>query len=127
MNINWLIKLSICVFEILLIIITVYLIPFIKSKIGSDKYDLLISYISCAVRCAEQIYDNDENDKKKQYVMDFVMDIINNKLHIDMEYDTLNTLVEGIVNEIKHCTSDGALMQEVSMLEGVKDGDTGTD
>ena len=34
--------------------------------------------------------------------MNYVMNIMNEKLHINLSYDQIDTIVEGIVNEVKH-------------------------
>lgn len=88
--------------SVLSVVITSYVVPYIKSKIGENKFDRLIYYISVAVRCAEQIYTKEQWMEKKQYVMDYVLDLANEKLHLDFTYGQLETIVEGIVNEIKY-------------------------
>lgn len=95
-------KIIISIFSLISVLITVYVIPYLKSKMGSDEFDKLITYVTVAVRCAEQIYTPEQWKEKKEYVMNYVMDIMNNKLKISLTYDELDTLVEGIVNEIKH-------------------------
>lgn len=88
-------------------IITGIIVPYIKAKIGDVKFDRLIYYVSVAVRCAEQIYTPEQWEEKKKYVMDYVMNLVNNSLNINISYDELNTIVEGIVNEIKHPDGKG--------------------
>ena len=34
--------------------------------------------------------------------MGYVMKIMNEKLHINLSYDQIDTIVEGVVNEVKH-------------------------
>jgi ethanolamine utilization protein EutQ (cupin superfamily) len=82
--------------------VSAYVIPYLKSKIGEIELDKVTTYVSVAVRCAEQIYTTEQWQEKKEYVMDYVMNIINSKLKINLSYDELDTIVEGIVNEIKH-------------------------
>lgn len=95
-------KCIISLFSVISIIITAYVIPYLKSQIGNEEFDKLMTYVTVAVRCAEQIYKPEQWQEKKEYVMNYVMDVVNNKLKISLTYDELDTIVEGIVNEIKH-------------------------
>lgn len=95
------IKLVLSLASVLGIIITSYIIPLLKSKIGSEELSKVTYYISVAVRCAEQIYTKEQWKEKKEYVMDYVQKIIYTKLNIKLTYDELDTMVEGVVNEIK--------------------------
>lgn len=94
-------------------IITGILIPYIKSKIGDSKFERLLYYVSVAVRCAEQIYTPEQWEEKKKYVMDYCMKLINEKLNINVTYNDLDIIVEGIVNEIKHPNG-----KEIELFEG---------
>ena len=96
------VKVILSLFSVISILVTAYVIPYLKSKIGNEEFDKLITYVTVAVRCAEQIYKPEQWEEKKEYVMNYVMDIMNNKLRISLTYDELDTIVEGIVNEIKH-------------------------
>lgn len=83
-------------------LITAYVVPFIRSKIEANRLNALIDYVRVGVRCAEQIYSHDEWIKKKRYVMETVKDYINLYMHIEITDEQLDTIVEGIVNEVKH-------------------------
>ncbi len=96
------VKVCISVITILSALITTFVIPYIKSKISQQNLDKLIEYTKIAVRCAEQIYTPEQWKEKKQYVMDYLLDLVNNKLNINITENELDVIVEGIVNEIKH-------------------------
>ena len=96
------VKLLMGILSICSVLVTVYLLPYIKTKISTEDMKKLLNYAAIAVRCAEQIYTKEQWQEKKEYVMDYCMKIINEKLHIDVTYDELDTIVEGIVNEVKH-------------------------
>lgn len=96
------VKVILSLFFVISSLVTAWVVPYLKSKIGNEEFDKLITYITVAVRCAEQIYTPEQWREKKEYVMDYVMDIMNKRLKISLTYDELDTIVEGIVNEIKH-------------------------
>lgn len=102
MNGELLVKIVLAIISICGALVTAYVIPFIKSKISSTELNKLFEYVKIAVRCAEQIYTVEQWQEKKGYVMNYVMNIMNEKLHIDLSYDQIDTIVEGIVNEVKH-------------------------
>lgn len=102
MNGELLVKIVLAIISICGALVTAYVIPFIKSKISSTELNKLFEYVKIAVRCAEQIYTVEQWQEKKEYVMNYVMNIMNEKLHIELSYDQIDTIVEGIVNEVKH-------------------------
>ena len=102
MNGELLVKIVLAIISICGALVTAYVIPFIKSKISSTELNKLFEYAKIAVRCAEQIYTVEQWQEKKEYVMDYVMNIMIEKLHINLSYDQIDTIVEGIVNEVKH-------------------------
>ena len=54
-------------------IITVFLIPWINSKVEAEKLSKIMSWVRIAVDAAEQIYnESGMGEKKKQYVLDFL-------------------------------------------------------
>ena len=54
-------------------IITVFLIPWIKSKVEAEKLSKITSWVRIAVDAAEQIYkESGMGEQKKQYVLDFL-------------------------------------------------------
>lgn len=96
-TINMLIK---AVITCITVILTTFVIPWIKSKIDADKMVKIEEYCELAVRCAEQIYTPDEWLKKKEYVMDY----ISRKAHefgVELTIEDINNMIEGIVNSVK--------------------------
>lgn len=96
------IKLIMSLISVLGVIFTAYILPWIKSNVAQKQLEQLSYYISVAVRCAEQIYTPEQWKEKKQYVMDYILNDINSKLHINLNEKDIDIIVEGIVNEIKH-------------------------
>lgn len=89
-----------CLIMILTTAITAVLIPYIRSKMGEDKWTRLQEYIRYAVRCAEQIYKPEEFEAKKKYVYSYILDKAY-ELGINLTDKDIDLLIEGIVNEIK--------------------------
>lgn len=87
---------------ILVAVITSFVIPYIKSKIDSDKLEKLDYFIKIAVRCAEQIYTPEQWKEKKDYVVNYITDLINNSLHIKLTASEIDDLIEGAVYQLKH-------------------------
>ncbi|MEG2679896.1 MAG: phage holin, LLH family [Oscillospiraceae bacterium] len=53
-------------------LITAFLVPWIKSKVGQQNVEQLLVWVKIAVAAAEQIYTNLDGDVKMQYVLDFL-------------------------------------------------------
>ena len=56
------------------VLITSFLIPLLKQKIGAERRAKLVEYIGIAVKAAEQIYGSKTGQEKKRYVIDFLFD-----------------------------------------------------
>lgn len=89
------------VIAILSVVITTVVIPYVKSKMGEDKFAQLTVYIEYAIRCAEQIYTPDQWAEKKAYVMDYILAKAK-EMKIELTENDINILVEGLVNLVKH-------------------------
>lgn len=85
---------------VIAIIITGYLIPWLKGVIGEDKYAMLVDFTAFAVRAAEQMYSPEEWQKKKEYVKNYVY-MKAAEIGIDLSEIDIENLIEGLVNEIK--------------------------
>lgn len=86
---------------VLSVLITSVVIPYIKGKIGENKYNEIKYYVEYAVRCAEQIYTPEQWQEKKAYVKEYIIRKAK-EFGIDMTEEDINVLIEGIVNEVKH-------------------------
>ena len=89
------------------LVLTFVIKPFIDSKISQTEQAKLIEYIKIGVRCAEQIYTPEEWNKKKNYVLEYVTEIMNEKLNIRLTEKELSTLIEGFVFELKKENKNG--------------------
>lgn len=77
-------------------VITVFVIPWIRSKTNSQQRQDLISWIKIAVAAAEQIYIGDKRGaEKKQYVLDFLA-----KYGFSVNEDSVNAAIEAAVKQL---------------------------
>lgn len=96
-----LINLVIAIVGVAIAAITTYVIPFIREKITASKWDMLIYYTTLAVRYANQTIPPDQWMEKKLQVTEYLRDVIDTKLHINVNESDLDKIIEGIVNEVK--------------------------
>lgn len=91
-------------------LITVFLIPYIKRKVGAENMAEFLRWVDIAVAAAEQLYDSTQGDVKKQYVLAFL-----ESKGIDFDVDEIDTAIEAAVNKL-HNELYGA-----PVLEATKD------
>lgn len=87
------------VITIAAVVIARYVIPKLKEEIGVEKFNTIAMYVDYAVRAAEQIYiDAGLGEKKKEYVLKFINDIVLKDGKYSITSDELNVLIESAVN-----------------------------
>ena len=85
---------------VLAAIITGYVIPLIKAKVGEEKLSTITKWIVYAVKCAEMIFKEEKQGaEKKQYVIDFIDNLFNKKKTI-ITKEQIEVLVEAAVKEM---------------------------
>ena len=89
-----------CVFAVVSVIVTTYIIPLLKSYIESQKLDDLMIFIEKCVQSAEKLYTPEEWKIKKDYVRQLALNKLNS-LGIEMTAESLDALIEGFVKEVK--------------------------
>ena len=89
------------VVAILSVVVTTVVVPYLKNKLGENKYAELTNYVEWAVRCAEQIFTKEEFEKKKEYVMKYII-AKSAEMNIALTEEDINILIEGVVNLVKH-------------------------
>jgi hypothetical protein len=79
-------------------IITVFVIPYIKSKTTATQQANIKYWVSVAVSAAEQIYKAypKSGDEKKEYVIEFL-----ESKGIKLTIEELEALIESAVNKLK--------------------------
>lgn len=77
-------------------IIGIFLIPFVKSKVGDEKFKDISKWVQIAVNAAEQIYnESGMGEVKKEYVLEFLK-----KRGITMDIDSIDALIESEVYKL---------------------------
>lgn len=85
------------VITLIMALITTFLIPYLKNKVGAEKFEKIKSWVKVAVEAAEMIYnESGMGETKKAYVIEY----LNNKGY-NLDADTLNNLIESAVLELK--------------------------
>ena len=93
-------KLTQAVVTVIVLVVSAYLVPWLKNKIGEDKYALLIEFAEIIVRSAEKIYTPEQWETKKQYAVTMVTDKAH-ELGIEISLEEVNAIVEGAVYAMK--------------------------
>ena len=82
-------------------IITGFVIPFIKEKIGTEKLAKYEYWATFAVKAAEMMWtETGCGENKKQYVVDFLNNMFNSKKVVITEQQ-IEILVESAVKQMK--------------------------
>lgn len=79
------------------VLITGYLIPWLKSRLTEDGLNYVKEFVEFAVRQAEQYYNSDEGQKKKAFVTDYIRAKFPNISDKDID-----AIIEAVVNEVHH-------------------------
>lgn len=88
------------VIAIVSVIITSCVIPWVKSKIDSTKYNDFLSLVAKCVEAAEKIYTPEEWNKKKAYVFSIAENYAQEH-GVNISIEEINAIIEGWVKEIK--------------------------
>lgn len=94
-------KVTECVLTVIVLIVSAYLIPWLKTKISEEKLEELEKFCEQAVRAAEQLYTPEEYKLKKAYVLSLINEQIE-KLGLGLNEAEIDAIIEGIVNYVKH-------------------------
>lgn len=79
------------------LIVSGFVLPYIKQCIGAEKYNLIISYVEKAVNSAEQIFGGEgTGQQKKDYVIHIMQNVIE-KIGYKLTEEQLNMLIESAV------------------------------
>lgn len=91
-----LVKIILGVISLLGTIITVVLVPYLKSKTTEKQRDNIYTIVSLAVSAAEQIYFKPgEGEKKKEFVINYL-----SSKGIKLTIEDLNIFIEAAVKEL---------------------------
>jgi len=88
------------ILSVVLILISAYVIPWLKNYVGEDKYQSIIEFAEIVVRSAEKIYTVDEWAQKKAYAVNMVSKKAK-EIGIDIDEKEINAIIEGAVQAVK--------------------------
>lgn len=93
-------QIILAVITLIFAIISRYAIPYAKSKLDDRKMELLRIAVQTAVYAAEQLYNSDQGQEKKAYVLELLKE---QGYIVDMDKiePTLNALIEAMVKELR--------------------------
>ena len=81
-------------------IITLYVIPYLKNKIGAENLNNITFWVERAVLAAEALFDIPKSgEQKKAYVIDFINKMFNSKKTI-ITTDQIEVLLEASVKAL---------------------------
>ena len=84
-------------------LVSAFLIPWLKKKIGAEDLKKWQAYVEIAVRAAEQLYAANEGAEKKAYVLQYLAE-----RGIVFDSDTVDKLIEAAVLTLHHELYGGA-------------------
>lgn len=61
------------IITIVSLLVTSFLIPYIKQRLSVEKYEDLKKWVNVGVKAAEQIYGSKTGQEKKEYVVSFLL------------------------------------------------------
>ena len=93
-------KLVEAIVTVILLLISAYVIPWLKNKIGEDKYATIVEFAEIVVRSAEKIYTQEEWAQKKRYAVEMVSAKVK-ELGIELTAEEINAIIEGAVQAVK--------------------------
>lgn len=85
-------------------LVSVFLIPYLKTKVTSEQLDTIKFWVNIAVEAAEMIYNGEgRGAEKKQYVIDFL-----NTKGFTLNTSEINNIIEAAVLELKQTQKEEA-------------------
>lgn len=107
------------IIALVLIIVSGYLIPLIKNKIGDDQFSKISEWVKFAVLRAEQVLTAETGEQKKEYVISFIDEVLKeNKINITAEQ--LDVLIESAVKEMNIAQNKIKKIETVAATEESK-------
>jgi hypothetical protein len=90
---------------VLMAIVTYFVLPLLKAKIGAANIANIEKWIIYAVECAEMIYKNETGKglDKKKYVVDFIDNMFNSK-KVVISKEQINVIIEAVLAELNGVT-----------------------
>ena len=100
MNPELITELTKAILSVVLILISAYVIPWLKNYVGQDKYETVLEFAEIVVRSAEKIYTPEEWARKKEYAVEMVA-LKAKELCLELTVEEINAIIEGAVQAVK--------------------------
>lgn len=95
-------------------LITAFVIPWLKNKIGAQNMDEFMRWVQIAVAAAEQLYESTDGDEKKAYVVNF---LASKGFKVDTE--ELDNAIESAVLELHNSLYNNVEIIQEATVENV--------
>lgn len=99
------------------LVITRYLVPWLKEKIGADKLAVAEKWARYAVLKAQQVLWAESGKDRKAYVTEFLKEILTAK-NIALSDEQLDVLIEAAVKQMKIEENSGIVIDTVDEAPG---------
>lgn len=77
-------------------LVATFVIPLLKQKFGQEKLNKVMTYVEIAVRAADQLFATDEGKAKKEYVVNYLTEMLK-KQGLTVDLETLENMIEAEV------------------------------
>lgn len=95
-------EISTLLVKLAFVCLTVFIVPYIKNKLGDNKYNEILKWVMIAVKAAEQLYDSSNGSEKKKYVLEYM-----ESQGFEIDTEALDNMIESCVLEL-HSSLYGA-------------------
>ena len=90
-------RIVVAILTLIISMVSAFLIPYLKTKIGAEKLENIRFWVNIAVEAAEQIYAGSGKGKeKKEYVLKFL-----NSKGFTLNTDEIENIIEATVLKLK--------------------------
>lgn len=96
-------QIVIAVIGLMSAVITSVVVPLVKAKTTANQQVIISSLARTAVLAAQQLYDSDDGQKKKEYAAEYVTGLMK-KYGLSLGSDEVSAAVEAALKEIKAIT-----------------------
>ena len=93
-------KITEALITVLLALVSAYVIPWLKNKVGEDKYATVVEFAEIVVRSAEKLYTAEEWERKKEYAV-YMVSQKSEELGLKLGTREINAIIEGAVQAVK--------------------------
>lgn len=93
-------ELTKAIVTVVIIILSAYVVPWVKSRIGEDKYNTIIEFAEIVVRSAEKMFQPEEWAQKKAYAVNMLENKVK-ELGLNINEKEINAIIEGAVQAVK--------------------------